>query len=79
LLATVLLLCTLPAALAQQGEPEKAAETSAKKDQPPSTRTTPEPGEPPPGKPADNADQAFDYEASEKISEDLSVSFPVDI
>jgi hypothetical protein len=27
----------------------------------------------------DNGDNPFDYEASEQISEDLSVSFPVDI
>lgn len=29
--------------------------------------------------PAAPADSPFDYEASEQISEDLSVSFPVDI
>jgi len=29
--------------------------------------------------PPDNGDNPFDYEASEQISEDLSVSFPVDI
>jgi hypothetical protein len=31
------------------------------------------------GKPAPSDDSPFDYRASEKISEDLSVSFPVDI
>ncbi len=43
--------------------------------QPPQEDTSPSPA------PADRAADAdpFDYEASEQISEDLSVSFPVDI
>jgi len=32
-----------------------------------------------PAKPAPGDDSPFDYRSSEKISEDLSVSFPVDI
>ncbi len=73
-ISVALLLLALPVAAQQQNPPE----------QPPGTEqdgetTTPEPAaaatEP---APAENEDP-FDYEASEQISEDLSVSFPVDI
>jgi len=69
LLYTLILTCLLAAtaALAQPASTgEKPEEDSARQD------TTPEP-EPP------EENDPFDYEASEEISEDLSVSFPVDI
>ena len=47
----------------------------------PETDTGPEPetDAAPEPEPARSDDDPFDYEASEQISEDLSVSFPVDI
>ncbi len=66
------LLCGLLAvqqpALAQQSPDDETEQESG------STAAEPEPPEEPP----ENNDP-FDYEASEEISEDLSVSFPVDI
>ena len=57
---------------AQESETEPQAQPSAKEQQDP---------KPPEVKPAppESIDSPFDYEASEQISEDLSVSFPVDI
>ena len=64
-------------AWAQQGEPSETTGDAA-----PATTATPGPDDTP-----DSGDQAqpqpgqspFEYESSEQISEDLSVSFPVDI
>ncbi len=60
----------VPQALAQESEaPAPAAEEE----------TTETEAETPPPEPAPGNDSPFQYEASEQISEDLSVSFPVDI
>ena len=58
-------------ALAQD---ETADTDAAKEEQAETTQTEPEPAPPQP-----EAGSPFEYEASEQISEDLSVSFPVDI
>ncbi len=57
---------------AQASATEPESQPRAKEQQEPKT---------PEGKPAppESKDSPFDYEASEQISEDLSVSFPVDI
>jgi len=51
--------------------------------QPPPAEAVPESGTPPPREaetvPAASDDSPYDYRSSEEISEDLSVSFPVDI
>jgi hypothetical protein len=61
------LLVSIPAAWAQQAEPiEAPVERSADED-----KTEAETDKP--------AEDPFDYQSSEEISEDLSVSFPVDI
>ena len=56
-------------AAAETDEPELAADSTPD----PEPATDPEPETP------ENPDSPFDYQASEQISEDLSVSFPVDI
>ena len=58
-----------PGAPGDQNQPTPAEAPSARSGVPDDT------GQPPP---PDDSDP-FDYEASEQISEDLSVSFPVDI
>ncbi len=68
-LALLALLAAGPA-LGQATDPE-----AAEADRPAQEQTGAEP-EPEPARPAEDP---FDYEASEQISEDLSVSFPVDI
>ncbi len=66
--ACALALClVLPAAYAQEAAEEAEATDQA---------SAQEPAETEPERPAGDP---FDYEASEQISEDLSVSFPVDI
>ncbi|MBN7795623.1 hypothetical protein [Parahaliea mediterranea] len=61
------LLAALAGARAQEpAEPNQAAEQAAEEAETDEPRRTRE-------------DSPFDYEASEQISEDLSVSFPVDI
>ncbi|MEM0954106.1 MAG: hypothetical protein AAGI24_08190 [Pseudomonadota bacterium] len=65
-------------AVAQTGNPE-ASNTSPTEQQPATRSQTAEENEPAADDGADTADNPFDYEASEQISEDLSVSFPVDI
>ncbi len=80
--ALVLLFSSLPLAAQTPAErPPEQVETPAEQD--PSAADTPDL---PSATTADTADAAptepedpFDYEASEQISEDLSVSFPVDI
>jgi hypothetical protein len=67
-----LLLCLLLATampLAQEVEPEPPAAEAEE----------PERVEEPPPQVESGSDDPFDYEATEQISEDLSVSFPVDI
>jgi hypothetical protein len=57
------------------------AQDAAEQDAPPPSGQSPDAadgGTEPADAPAQD-DSAFDYEASEQISEDLSVSFPVDI
>jgi hypothetical protein len=71
LLLTLLLGST--ALVAQETDPQE----SAPKDEAPATA---EPAaKPATPAPAANDDSPFDYRSSEEISEDLSVSFPVDI
>ena len=73
-LLLTLLLSSTPL-LAQDAEPE--APTS-KDEAPAKAEPAAKPAAPAPA-PAANDDSPFDYRSSEKISEDLSVSFPVDI
>ena len=72
---TVLLLLGAPVGLTQDADGAKDQEqASAASEQEREDAGTPEPA------PAPRRDESpFDYEASEQISEDLSVSFPVDI
>jgi len=73
LLLTLLLGST--ALVAQETDPQE----SAPKDEAPATaEPAAKPATPAPA-PAANDDSPFDYRSSEEISEDLSVSFPVDI
>jgi len=66
---------------------QEAAEATSDSDQPepnePQSPTAPDGGETAQGQSrpqsAPAGDSPFDYEASEQISEDLSVSFPIDI
>jgi hypothetical protein len=64
------LLATPAGVLGQSSSEEKPEQGAATQDSP--TAKTPDP-EPP------EENDPFDYEASEEISKDLSVSFPVDI
>jgi hypothetical protein len=78
-LATAILIAVLfPAipGIAQQTDAEdpKAAESNDAQQ----SGAEPETNTPPPAPPASD-DSPYDYRASEEISEDLSVSFPVDI
>ena len=81
--AAVLALTLWAASLLAQTEPVETAETAAQ----PTTRNPNETAKTPAGvsstpneAPAKtNNDSPFDYRSSEEISEDLSVSFPVDI
>jgi hypothetical protein len=57
-------------------QPTDAPEQDAKETQ--KNQETP-PADKPVTAPATNNDSPFDYRSSEEISEDLSVSFPVDI
>ncbi|MDZ7783021.1 MAG: hypothetical protein U5K56_08875 [Halioglobus sp.] len=78
LLALVLAVAALPAPLwAQQDEKPTATESSEEAVKTPE-ETQSEPDASPPES-AEDPPSPFDYEASEEISEDLSVSFPVDI
>ena len=65
---------TDPATASEAAEPGVAREQEPPVDsaatEPPATAATDAPGE---------GDSPFDYQASEQISEDLSVSFPIDI
>jgi hypothetical protein len=61
---------------------DSAAQTPEKTvTEPPATERDEPPvqDKPPPAPPPEADDSPFDYKSSEKISEDLSVSFPVDI
>ena len=74
-LCLLLVACPLPA---QQAEPEPAAPVA----QPaPAERDadSEDDGQRSADRPPPSDDSPFDYQASEEISEDLSVSFPVDI
>ncbi len=77
-LTVTLLLHGLPVAAQQQTPPEPAPageqDSDASSIEPGTPATEPAPA----AASAENEDP-FDYEASEQISEDLSVSFPVDI
>ena len=70
--AILTLLLLWPAALlAQPAATEPEEDVAAAADEPADANTP---------APAENSDESpYDYEASEQISEDLSVSFPVDI
>ena len=74
-LTLLLAAAPLPAQEAPSGNGESAAEAEA--------RATDDSSSEAPDAPAtavpENNDSPFDYESSEQISEDLSVSFPVDI
>lgn len=63
-LLALLLVLSLPLAWAQDETEPETSETPATTKEP-ATKT--------------EADDPFDYQSSEQISEDLSVSFPVDI
>jgi len=65
-----ILLLSLAAARAQE---------AADPNQQPAETAPATPAEPATKAPPNKEDSPFDYEASEQISEDLSVSFPVDI
>ncbi len=71
---TLIFTCLLAAPAATLAQPasseEPPAVDSAAQARPAATAPAPEPSE---------KNDPFDYEASEEISEDLSVSFPVDI
>lgn len=71
LLLTLLLGST--ALVAQETDPQEPA---PKDEAPATTEPAAQPAAP---EPAANDDSPFDYRSSEEISEDLSVSFPVDI
>ncbi len=60
-----------PATIAQEAANEDSGDAAA------AAGAEPAPSAPEP--PPEREDSPFDYEASEEISEDLSVSFPVDI
>lgn len=76
--SVALWLLALPVAAQQQNPPEQAPATEQDSEtasaDPPAADAEPTPAQ----AGAENEDP-FDYEASEQISEDLSVSFPVDI
>lgn len=67
-----------PARLWAQQEPEPAG-TESSGEAPASTQETQSEQDEPPPATGEDPPSPFDYEASEEISEDLSVSFPVDI
>jgi hypothetical protein len=73
------LLGPAPASLAQEEPAQTEAATAAAEDVAGEPQQQQE-NDPAPVQPtADDKDSPFDYRSSEKISEDLSVSFPVDI
>ncbi|MCR9187111.1 MAG: hypothetical protein NXH81_17050 [Halieaceae bacterium] len=71
LLAASAIVC--PAAAQETPEATATEEPAAR------ITAAPEPAESPATRPASGPGSPLDYEASEQISEDLSVSFPVDI
>lgn len=60
----------------QQATDPPQQDTKKRQEIPTADQPKPAPATPPP---AANNDSPFDYRSSEEISEDLSVSFPVDI
>jgi hypothetical protein len=75
-IATLLALTIVGAALAQQ-QPDDGNTPDITAG--PATDTQVPPPAPAGSAPAQSDDSPFDYRSSEEISEDLSVSFPVDI
>ena len=77
LLCLGLVLAIVPATLSQTAEPDSPEPDSGEQQ---AAEAPAAPPQTPPETPADAEPQdPFEYEASEQISEDLSVSFPVDI
>ena len=76
LLSTALIVPLAPAT-AQESNPPAKDPAGGREQQ--STAETTEPAEESQPEPAASETSPFDYEASEQISEDRSVSFPVDI
>ena len=72
----LLALCCAPLHAQQQGAD---SETDKKEQEAPASPAANEPSAPAQTAPGQTNDSPFDYRSSEKISEDLSVSFPVDI
>lgn len=72
---TALLVLAMAAAVALGQPADEGVASGADEESPPPQTSRPEDA-PDAGEPADSP---FDYRASEQISEDLSVSFPVDI
>lgn len=70
--------CSMTPALAQEG-PDSDTVTAPETPAPAVRDDTPDPVPAKPDANTDNTDSPFDYRSSEEISEDLSVSFPVDI
>jgi hypothetical protein len=75
-LLVLLLGCGSLGAWAQE-ESEPEPDTGTSTTAPNTPATTPRTEQPAPDKASENS--PFDYQASEEISQDLSVSFPVDI
>jgi hypothetical protein len=72
----VSLLMALPGAVAQTTDEDQQNDQPEPVPTAPAAKPAPvKPSEPPP----QSSGSPFEYEASEQISEDLSVSFPVDI
>ena len=80
LISTVL---SATVALAQTETPQTASssktEASATRDETPRPQSSPTEVKPKPAQTSPSTKTVLDYEASEQISEDFSVSFPVDI
>jgi hypothetical protein len=73
----LLLALATPCALGQE-EPDPATPKTEQAGQESNKQPEASP-QPPPQEPEGSASSPFDYRSSEQISEDLSVSFPVDI
>ena len=76
ILSLVLGAAPLHAQHATDAPEQDAKETQKNQENPPADKPVTAPATRPP---ATNNDSPFDYRSSEEISEDLSVSFPVDI
>jgi len=77
-IAAIIFLLLLAAPLLVAPLQAQEAQAPAEPDSPNDTSTAAEPAGDAPA-PAERTESPFDYKSSEEISEDLSVSFPVDI